>query len=161
MGRFNIVCVDKSHFSENAFNWYVDNYHQAEDTIGLIHVHQMPAYPSSFGIMGYGGKEMIQAYHKQIEESVAEAKVLLTRFKDICTEKGLKNRTILADSVQSPGHAICEVIEKENATAIFMGQRGLGAISRMLVGSTSDYVLHHSNCPVIVIPASFKEEKKE
>ncbi len=31
-----------------------------------------------------------------------------------------------------------------------MGTRGMGTIRRTLLGSVSDYVVHHAHCPVTV-----------
>ena len=33
---------------------------------------------------------------------------------------------------------------------IVMGTRGLGTVRRTILGSVSDYVLHHAHCPVII-----------
>ena len=54
----------------------------------------------------------------------------------------------------SVGNTICKVAKDNNASAIIIGQRGLGAIRRTLLGSVSDYVVHHSHIPTIVVPAS-------
>lgn len=51
----------------------------------------------------------------------------------------------------SIGHSICQVAMKEKATHIIIGQRGLGMFRRNLVGSVSDYVIHHSNIPVTIV----------
>ena len=56
--------------------------------------------------------------------------------------------------IDSVGHTICEIAKENNASTIVMGQRGLGAIRRTFLGSTSDYVLHHAHIPVAVIPPS-------
>ncbi len=49
-----------------------------------------------------------------------------------------------------PGHAIVKVAREENADLIVTRCRGLGTIRRTLLGSVSDYVVHHSDVPVIV-----------
>ncbi len=49
-----------------------------------------------------------------------------------------------------PGHRICHVANEEGVTLIICGTRGLGTIRRTIMGSVSDYVVHHSHCPVIV-----------
>ena len=68
----------------------------------------------------------------------------------------MKCEFLLADAHHKPGHVICELAKEKNAASITMGQRGLGTISRALLGSTSDYVLHHSHVPVMVVPAKKK-----
>ena len=66
-GRLNFVCADDSEFSINGFNWYVENHHRGEDTICLVHVHQLPSLPT-VGLMA-GGVPLTDEYHKSIERS--------------------------------------------------------------------------------------------
>ena len=49
-----------------------------------------------------------------------------------------------------PGEIIVDMAEKESASMVVMGTRGLGKIRRTLLGSVSDYVVHHCGCPVLV-----------
>ena len=49
-----------------------------------------------------------------------------------------------------PGHTLCSVAESEKADLIVMGTRGMGTIRRTIMGSVSDYVVHHAKCPVLV-----------
>ena len=55
------------------------------------------------------------------------------------TEGGLK-----------PGQLICQVANEEKAAMIVLGTRGMSKIRRTLLGSVSDYVIHHAICPVVV-----------
>ena len=43
---------------------------------------------------------------------------------------------------------------KFHALAIIIGTRGRGAVKRALLGSTSDYVVHHATVPVMVVPSA-------
>lgn len=53
--------------------------------------------------------------------------------------------------VEGPaGHAILE--HAEDAELIVIGQRGLGAVGAVVLGSVSHHVLHHAHCPVLVVP---------
>jgi nucleotide-binding universal stress UspA family protein len=36
---------------------------------------------------------------------------------------------------------------------LVVGSRGWGAFRRVVLGSTSDHVVHHASCPVVVVPA--------
>jgi nucleotide-binding universal stress UspA family protein len=49
-----------------------------------------------------------------------------------------------------PGELIVELADRERCTMIVMGSRGLGMLRRTIMGSVSDYVLHHAHCPVVI-----------
>ena len=51
-----------------------------------------------------------------------------------------------------PGHAarvLCDA--SEHAAYVVVGSRGRGAFAGMLLGSTSQGVLHHARCTVVVV----------
>jgi nucleotide-binding universal stress UspA family protein len=50
-----------------------------------------------------------------------------------------------------PDKEILRAAEALGVGLIVMGSRGLGAISRMLMGSVSDSVVRHAHCPVLVM----------
>jgi nucleotide-binding universal stress UspA family protein len=50
-----------------------------------------------------------------------------------------------------PDKEILRAAESLGVGLIVMGSRGLGAISRMLIGSVSDSVVRHAHCPVLVM----------
>lgn len=51
-----------------------------------------------------------------------------------------------------PGETIHRIAEQEKVTAIVMGGRGLSTLRRTLLGGVSDYVIKHSQIPVIFVP---------
>lgn len=150
--RLNCVCIDSSKHSEEAFDWYAKNHHRSGDVIGLLHVHQMPQLPS-MGLMA-GSIPVTDDYHKSINSSIEESRKLLQKFEEKCKALSAEYKVLSCESHHSPGQVICEEAKKNNADVIVLGQRGLSAFSRALLGSTSDYVLHHSSVPVVVVPPS-------
>lgn len=52
--------------------------------------------------------------------------------------------------VGRPGEAICELAAELQATAIVIGTSGRGGLRRAMIGSTSDHVVRHAPCPVVV-----------
>jgi len=149
--KLNLVCIDGSEQSEHAFNWYIGNYHKSDDIVGLVYVQRQPSMP----ILIDGGVG-IEAYQISARSCQKEAENLKHKFQTICEKKNLKFKFFMLDPHHCPGHLICEIAKEEKAASIIMGQRGLGMISRILLGSTSDYVLHHTNIPVTVVPNAIK-----
>ena len=62
----------------------------------------------------------------------------VTNVKEVL-EKGFK-----------PGQVITEAARQQKVYMVVMGTRGLGTIRRTILGSVSDYVLHHAHCPVLI-----------
>jgi nucleotide-binding universal stress UspA family protein len=51
----------------------------------------------------------------------------------------------------SAAQAIIEVAETRKSNLIIMGSRGLGTLAGLLLGSTSQKVVAHAPCPVLII----------
>ena len=51
------------------------------------------------------------------------------------------------------GHVICDLAESLPASVIVLGTRGHGGLRRAVMGSTSDHVVRHAPCPVLVYSA--------
>lgn len=64
---------------------------------------------------------------------------------------GEKASSVECVLVEGPAaHALLE--HAEDAEMIVVGQRGLGAVGAVVLGSVSHHVLHHAHCPVLVVP---------
>ena len=50
-----------------------------------------------------------------------------------------------------PDKEILRTAEALGVGVIVVGSRGLGAVSRALMGSVSDSVVRHAHCPVLVV----------
>ena len=57
-----------------------------------------------------------------------------------------EHRVLVGDASSALVHAA------EGADLVIMGSRGWGALRRVALGSTSDHLVHHAACPVIVVP---------
>ncbi|CAI9722155.1 stress in QAH OAS sulfhydrylase 3 region-like isoform X1 [Octopus vulgaris] len=60
---------------------------------------------------------------------------------------------------EKPGHAVLEVSKQSGAIFIVTGSRGMGKIKRTVMGSVSDYILHHSPVPVLICRHKEKDNR--
>ena len=68
---------------------------------------------------------------------------------------------IFAETDQgSPGAEITRIAKDNNILMLVLGTRAHGTLKRAFLGSISDYVVHHSHCPVTVIPPADKSAEE-
>ena len=57
---------------------------------------------------------------------------------------------VLRYSANTPGEAVIKASTELGSDLIVTGTRGLGKIRRTILGSVSQYVVHHANVPVLI-----------
>jgi nucleotide-binding universal stress UspA family protein len=85
-----------------------------------------------------------------LEQARSEAQQFLEGRAEQLRAEGAK----VAEShlrIGEPDKEIIRLSEEIGATLIVMGSRGLGAVSRALMGSVSESVVKHAHCPVLVM----------
>jgi nucleotide-binding universal stress UspA family protein len=95
--------------------------------VSVIHVMPFLKYP-----------ELKEAGHKLIEQSVQKLIKAGFTAEAVC-------------QLGKPAEEIMKVASKHHADLIVMGAKGLGAITRFLIGSVSTRVVQHANCSVLVV----------
>ncbi|MCU6711005.1 universal stress protein [Paenibacillus sp. J5C_2022] len=105
----------------------------------IIHVSDEAPSRSELMQAGLDMKAVLEAdAHKAIEE----------------TERRFQQAEVpftLKVAFGNPADVIVEWSQKEHADMIIIGSRGLNAVSEVIMGSVSRKVLHHANCPVLVV----------
>jgi nucleotide-binding universal stress UspA family protein len=71
----------------------------------------------------------------------------------------LQHEFLVIERGNSPGNAIVHAAESAKASMIVMGTRGLGLFRRTVLGSVSDYVVHHAGVPVLICHDHSHEKK--
>ena len=77
------------------------------------------------------------------------AKKIMKKAKLKAAQKGI----LFFDRVSygDDGKRIVEIADKKNFDLIVIGSRGMGAAKEIFLGSTSNYVLHKSKKPVLIV----------
>ncbi|KAL3626602.1 hypothetical protein CASFOL_030151 [Castilleja foliolosa] len=149
------VAVDFSPCSRKALIWAVENLLQSGDHLILITVR-----PS----VGYESGEM------QLWETTGSPLIPLTEFTNVnlmkkytvqpdpetldivTTASKQKEITVLLKIFWGDAREkICESIDNIPIDCIVIGNRGLGKLKRVIMGSVSNFVVSHATCPVTVV----------
>ena len=140
--------VDASENSQKAFDFYLDFLKYEGDELFLMHVFDTTQIKMGFGATLADAIDIWRWKNKEEED---KAQDLMTHYKKLCEKHNLRKKVII-DVNQKPGEAIIKEAKKNAVTIIIMGSRGLNQFRRTFTGSVTDYVLHHSHIPVIVVP---------
>jgi nucleotide-binding universal stress UspA family protein len=78
------------------------------------------------------------------------AEQILAHAKKLALNKGIKEaETRIEDG--DPAHEILECADREKADLILVGNRGLGGLKGLLMGSVSNKVSQHAKCSCIIV----------
>ncbi|CAO3619027.1 unnamed protein product [Cunninghamella blakesleeana] len=141
LSRVVVVSIDPSS-AEYVFEWAMENYIQpTKDLVVLINSRNidvtMAPYINPTGFV------------EDFDDDKREASVKL--LKEYAHK--LRDQHIACQAIAMVGDPKMEIIRKVKeikADVLIMGSRKLGAIKRTLLGSVSDYVVHHCPCAVII-----------
>jgi nucleotide-binding universal stress UspA family protein len=103
-------------------------------------------------IGAYGGvytKEMLEMEEQLKREQLEELQSWLQSFGRQGEQQGI---SIEWDyKIGEPGAQICAVAKSWGADLILIGRRGRTGLSEIILGSVSNYVVHHAHCSVLVV----------
>jgi nucleotide-binding universal stress UspA family protein len=103
-------------------------------------------------IGAYGGvysKEMLEMEEELKREALAELQVWLHSFAKKGEEVGV---AVEYDyKTGDPSAQICAAAKSWGADLILIGRRGRTGLSEIILGSVSNYVVHHAHCSVLVV----------
>ena len=94
-------------------------------------------------------RETHEYFHRQWKSYESRGMQMLQEHKAQALERGVL--TELAQVAGHPGPHICEMARTQNVGVIVIGRRGRKGVAEALLGSVSNYVVHHAHCSVLVV----------
>ena len=84
-----------------------------------------------------------------IDARMEEAKAVMQKAVDAVGKIPCEIHTEMIEGTDA--EAILDVAETRKSSVIIMGSRGLGTLAGLLLGSTSQKVVAHAPCPVLIV----------
>ncbi|MDR4490216.1 MAG: universal stress protein [Candidatus Nitrosocosmicus sp.] len=135
-----LVPIDGSENSKRSFNYALHLSQNLEGEITLLHVADAPpsVYLQSQKVLD----ELLEKYSKEREKVFDE-------YQQLAERESIKIKTKLIFG--EPGQEIVKFSTKEEFDVIVIGNRGMGHLKEMIIGSVSDTVIHDAKCPVLLV----------
>jgi nucleotide-binding universal stress UspA family protein len=91
----------------------------------------------------------IQQYQQELKDCEQKG---MEQLESYAREARARNIQVeIFQNLGDAGRTICETAKKYAADVIVMGRNQKSMLSEILLGSTSNYVLHHAPCSVLVV----------
>lgn len=132
-----LVAIDGSEPSAHAARLALDIATKNQGELTLVHVVPQVLIPA----------EVPFAAGQLAEEAVKSGEFLLEQAAKELGSPGARRICLTGSAAER----ITELAETEGFDLIVVGSKGRGAVSRMLVGSTTDRLVHISKKPILVV----------
>lgn len=138
-----LLAVDSSQYSDKVVETASEIAAEYGSEVVILNAYYIPER--------FNGHESIHyEYLRKIEEDmINHSRELLENLKKKLESKDIKVKIILEKG--HAGSVIVSTIVSEECDLVVVGSRGLSSFSNFLIGSVSNYVIHHSKCPVLII----------
>ncbi|KAK3104098.1 hypothetical protein FSP39_024403 [Pinctada imbricata] len=147
-----VVAMDGSDNSKKAFSWFANNIHRQNDDVYLVYVAELSQELQANLLASMDQTEISQELSKKMKNEKEKHQKKIDELKKMLDESSnTVSGQVKVVNAKKPGSGICEAAKELGSTLIVTGTRGMGPLGRAVLGSVSDYVLHHSNVPVIVV----------
>ncbi|MGF1497655.1 MAG: universal stress protein [Elainellaceae cyanobacterium] len=150
-----LVALDFSNLSQIVFNQAVELAQEHRALLRIYHAVTTDALltpPPLSGELGLSPHLVEQSYraeHALFEHQLAQVKESIEHYRQVAAQSGV---AIGADvKMADAGAGICEMARSWSADLIVLGRRGRRGLTEVLLGSISNYVLHHAPCSVLVV----------
>ncbi|XP_060573233.1 uncharacterized protein LOC132731124 [Ruditapes philippinarum] len=135
--------MDGSKHATNAFVWFMEHFYKDGDTLIIVYCAELGAnLPPIAQLTNPGVVPIMIAEHDE------EVQKVLKNIDDTVKQYNVKYSV---ERLHEPaGESIVLAAKDHNIDIIVTGSRGMGVVRRTILGSVSDYIVHHSHVPVLV-----------
>lgn len=148
------VGMDYSQTSKSALRWTIDNLIDRGDHLILIHVLSPKTDFAEKKLWEDTGSPLIPL--EEFREMNMSKKYGLTPDPEVLDILETVSKTKGAKAMAKiywgdPREKLCCAVQDVKLDSLVVGNRGLGVLKRVLMGSVSNYVVANATCPVTVV----------
>jgi nucleotide-binding universal stress UspA family protein len=155
-----LVAIDMSEMAKPVFAQALSLAQKHRANLMLLHVLSSEEDGSPFPIPpnltdlypAVGNDLTLESWRQQWEEFEQEGLEVLRSRAEEATSLGVNVE--FKQIPGSPARTICKVAREWHADLIVIGHRGRSGLGEMILGSVSNYVLHHSSCSILMVQFS-------
>lgn len=152
-----LVAIDNSAFAQQVFEEAVSLAKATNAHLMLLHVLSPmdegypapPVFPSADSVYPALHTDNLERQRYQWERFEQQGLGLLRSQWEIATDAGVI--TEFTQHIGNPSQVICDVALTWKADLIVIGRRGFSGFKELLLGSVSNYVMHHAPCSVLTV----------
>lgn len=157
MFRKMLVALDTSSRSEHIYQRAINLAKTNNAELLLVHVltsdeedSPLRIPPGIEDIYWAPGTEVdLEHWQKEWQQYEQQCIDQLRLYTENAQAKGMK--ATFQQLAGVPGTEICNLADDWGADLIILGNRGRRGVTELVLGSVSNYVLHHANCSVLVV----------
>jgi nucleotide-binding universal stress UspA family protein len=138
-----LYATDGSEHARKALDYTSRLARLTEARITVLHAY--PPLPRS----DFGAMISTSEYNKLLHYRMAEGNKILDEAMEALEEEGIEAERDLTEGPMA--EAILSAARARNCDLIIVGARGLSNLQGLLLGSVSQKVIQHANCPVLVV----------
>jgi nucleotide-binding universal stress UspA family protein len=160
-----LAAIDYTSLSQTVFEQALELAKANQARLMLFHcvtadtVTLSPPLPGEFGISPQFVSQAYQSEFVRLEQQVQQIQSILSQFCESATREGVP--TEYCYKIAEPGQGLCQAAQTWGADLLMLGRRGRKGLTEALLGSVSNYVLHHAPCAVLVIQSGGNSSEKQ
>lgn len=151
-----IVAIDDSPQASVVFTKALELAQTQRSKLMVFRCINLDAKPETKGFLGIVTMGDVDLYgtfarhqKKHLQQEIVKVNNCLQNYYQ---QASLKQIPIeIAHKIGAPGEKICQQAQAWGANLIIMGRRGHNGLTEIVLGSISNYVLHHAPCSVLVV----------
>lgn len=151
-----LVALDRSSQSSIVFSHALEQTRQPGSELLLVHVVRSDPEVPAGSFMGLGTIADVDTYgalkklqQERLHKELHQAEQWLVPYQQQAIDQQVS--TTIDCRVGEPSLWICELARNWGADLIVLGRRGHQGIREVVLGSVSNYVIHHASCSVLVV----------